>query len=243
MPGHPVPASMVEQVRADTEKLEALVQAHDVVFLLTDSRESRWLPALLCSRHDKICINSALGFDTFVVMRHGCSPLAEKLPGSSEHRLGCYFCSDVVAPQDSLTNRTLDQQCTVTRPGVSMLAASIAVELMVSILHHPHGTQAAADTEMELSEDTPTAFGIVPHQVRGFLSHFRNSLILGHSYDKCTACSEAVVKAYVEDGFSLLLKAFNSPQYLEDLTGLTAMKETNADISIEWEDMDDLDDF
>jgi hypothetical protein len=40
----------------------------------------------------KIVMNAALGFDTFVVMRHGMND------GNISSELGCYFCNDVVAP-------------------------------------------------------------------------------------------------------------------------------------------------
>ncbi len=59
---------------ADTLKLEELVKEHDVVFLLLDSREARWLPTVQSILHQKICLTIALGFDTFLVMRHGLSP-------------------------------------------------------------------------------------------------------------------------------------------------------------------------
>ncbi len=64
-------AEMLDKVQMDIKSLEDLISSHDVVFLLMDTRESRWLPTLLCASKSKICINSALGFDTYMVMRHG----------------------------------------------------------------------------------------------------------------------------------------------------------------------------
>lgn len=105
----------------DCERLHELVASHDVVFLLTDTRESRWLPSLLCASLNKVAITSAIGFDSFLVMRHGLGPddaRAGAAAGQVAHRrLGCYFCNDVVAPLNSTVDRTLDQQCTVARPG------------------------------------------------------------------------------------------------------------------------------
>lgn len=68
----------------------------------------------------QITITAALGFDSFLVMRHGAGPFSHAHDFKSEtansssanvhefcendanrkHRLGCYFCSDVVAPTD-----------------------------------------------------------------------------------------------------------------------------------------------
>lgn len=94
MPGHPVPPTNNSQTKEDVAKLEELIASHDAVFLLMDSRESRWLPTVIAAAQGKIVINAALGFDSYLVMRHGAGPDAEG------KRLGCYYCNDIVAPAD-----------------------------------------------------------------------------------------------------------------------------------------------
>uniref|UniRef100_A0A8C9Y947 Ubiquitin-like modifier-activating enzyme ATG7 n=1 Tax=Sander lucioperca TaxID=283035 RepID=A0A8C9Y947_SANLU len=200
MPGHPVNFSQatLSQAQTDVEHLEKLISQHDVVFLLMDTRESRWLPTVIAASKRKLVVNAALGFDTFVVMRHGLKkPIvtgsAPSVPGSSlfsnipGHKLGCYFCNDVVAPGDSTRDRTLDQQCTVSRPGLAMIAGALAVEMMVSILQHSEGGYAVASSSDDRMNEPPTSLGLVPHQIRGFLSRFDNVLPASLAFDKCTA--------------------------------------------------------
>uniref|UniRef100_A0A3Q3GU16 Ubiquitin-like modifier-activating enzyme ATG7 n=1 Tax=Labrus bergylta TaxID=56723 RepID=A0A3Q3GU16_9LABR len=242
MPGHPINFSeaTLSQAQRDVEQLEKLISAHDVVFLLMDTRESRWLPTVIAASKRKLVVNAALGFDTFVVMRHGLKnpPVssAPTVPGSSlfsnipGHKLGCYFCNDVVAPGDSTRDRTLDQQCTVSRPGLAMIAGALAVEMMVSILQHSEGGYAVASSSDDRMNEPPTSLGLVPHQIRGFLSRFDNVLPASLAFDKCTACSPIVLDHYEREGFNFLSKVFNSSHsFLEDLTGLTLLhQETQA---------------
>uniref|UniRef100_A0AAX7TLY4 Ubiquitin-like modifier-activating enzyme ATG7 n=1 Tax=Astatotilapia calliptera TaxID=8154 RepID=A0AAX7TLY4_ASTCA len=251
MPGHPVNFSQatLSQAQRDVEQLEKLIEEHDVVFLLMDTRESRWLPTVIAASKRKLVVNAALGFDTFVVMRHGlkkppntqsvstepdsspsCSSASSSSSTPAGHKLGCYFCNDVVAPGDSTRDRTLDQQCTVSRPGLAMIAGALAVEMMVSILQHSEGGYAVASSSDDRMNEPPTSLGLVPHQIRGFLSRFDNVLPASLAFDKCTACSPIVLDHYEREGFSFLSKVFNSSHsFLEDLTGLTLLhQETQA---------------
>lgn len=54
MPGHPVGDSLLEQTKENVDKLIDLISENDVIFLLMDSRESRWLPTVLGNTLDKV---------------------------------------------------------------------------------------------------------------------------------------------------------------------------------------------
>jgi ubiquitin-like modifier-activating enzyme ATG7 len=277
MPGHAVMDASMEGVRKDVEALERLVEEAELVFLLTDTRESRWLPTVLCAAKRKPCVNIALGFDTFVIMRHGLSPepfssdamsgklagqpcagaqeatAASTMGGTANGRegfgaggpnLGCYFCNDVVAPMDSTRNRTLDQQCTATRPGLSAMASAMGVELAVTMLHHPLRGYAPADQPgppLGL-ESEAAGLGKLPHQIRGFVTNFSSLIVTGEPFKHCTACSTPVVEGFKAGGFDFLLRAFNQPDFLEETSGLKQMLASAEDMTADWEDDGDWDD-
>lgn len=226
MSGHPA----TDEDHESFNRLCQLFDEHDVIFLLMDLRESRWLPTLLGNAKGKLVINAALGFDSYLVMRHG-NRGQDSDHGTGGSRPGCYFCNDVVAPNNSLQDRTLDQMCTVTRPGGALMASSLAVELFVSILQHPEGQFAPSD------EKSP--FGEVPHQIRGFLSNFQQSKFSVPNYVHCSACSDEVIKRYQTEGWSFIKECLDNPKYLEEVSGLTKVQE-EAELASE-RLMEDLD--
>ena len=219
MPGHAEDPSTLE---ASLNKLEELVERSDVVYLLTDTRESRWIPTVMATAHNKMLINAALGLDSWLVMRHGGG-------------LGCYFCNDVVAPENSMRNRTLDQQCTVTRPGLALIASAMAVELMVSLLHHPlgHGAPAPGRSNSSFSpavkdtgDNSSSPLGVMPHQIRGSLVSYTMMTPSVPAFSNCTGCSPSVVEAYQSNKVGLMhqVSQSNDGTFLEDLSGLTAFR-------------------
>lgn len=108
MPGHYLAnEDHVIETLKDVDTLEELVKNHDAMYLMTDSRESRWLPTILASKYNKICITIGLGFDSFVIVRHGLSPHIHKDEINGE-RLSCYFCNDVISPANTMKDRSLD---------------------------------------------------------------------------------------------------------------------------------------
>ena len=270
-----------------------------------DNACSRWLPTVLARHHNRLVINVALGFDTYLVMRHGVDagaqlcghraqhssdahagagagagagvgdvvqgggPVTSEGTGPDAARLGCYFCNDVVAPADSTRDRTLDQQCTVCDRGDMKCARGCLCVLVVCLRAHARlcrsraqalppsplrlpwscwsrcfttlmyvvcgamceaacacrasnthnwwlcwntqGARAAASKAIDaatgvatMTAKTASPLGRVPHQLRGFVSHFGALQLSTAAYDKCTACSDHILRLYRTDGMAFV---------------------------------------
>lgn len=206
-----------------------------------------------------LCITVALGFDTFVVMRHGQrkalshtqqQQLPHQLQGGEERKgekgkegksekgfsassepsqsglLSCYFCNDLSAPVDSLARRPLDQQCTVTRPGISLLASSVAAELIAALSQHP----LAPDAPHSALDHGPTdsrhsCLGSTPHCVRGTLGDFRLVCTETEAFDHCIGCSLPIAqKVCSPEKVQFIAEAIARSEMLEEVSGLAAMK-------------------
>nr|CDJ87058.1 CRE-ATG-7 protein [Haemonchus contortus] len=251
MPGHTIDESDEAALIKDLEAIEKLVITHDVVFLALDSREARWLPTVLATKHGKMAFSVALGFDNYAVIRHGVKTALEKVMPSSSgtipvhegalipySELACYFCSDVTAPGNSAVDRTLDQQCTVSRAGLSMIASGVAVELLASILQYPDPLLAPAN--IGEPDDSSSLLGATPHQVRGYLSRFSQMTPCVRRFEKCVACGTTVSEEYSNRGAGFVKEVMNCPSYLEKLTGLDRLQESINDVHIEFSDNDSV---
>lgn len=76
----------------------------------------------------------------------------------------------------------------------------------------------------------------MPHQIRGFLSTFRNMVIRGTSYPQCSACSEPIIKAYKAGGWEFVKKALDEREYVAELSGLAEVQRLaeEAAADVEW---------
>jgi len=158
-----------------------------------------------------------------------------------------------------MKDQTLDQQCTVTRPGVAAIASALLVELFASVLQHPkkhHApaparTPAAPDHSSSSSSGAPSyerdppdhALGIVPHQIRGFLHAFQNMVVSGRSYPQCSACSPAVLDAYGRGGWAFVREALSDRDYVAQVSGLAEVQRRAeaAAADVEWSEEEDGD--
>jgi ubiquitin-like modifier-activating enzyme ATG7 len=150
-----------------------------------------------------------------------------------------------------MKDQTLDQQCTVTRPGVAAIASALLVELLASVLQHPKKQHApspvrskSADSSSAASyeRDPPDhALGIVPHTIRGFLHTFQNLILSGRSYPQCSACSKPILDAYRNSGWAFVKEALNNREYVAEVSGLAEVQRRAEDVEVEWSDEEEED--
>jgi len=318
MPDHP---DSITDLETNVKQLDDLIKGSDLVFLCTDNRESRWLPSLIACVHNKPLINLALGFDSYVVMRHPLTPLRYEVtfpkfesplsgvmsegddhfeltpltppppslvsgptyfsrhPGTSKfsdhlevprlgkndyidgefgcsltslgnicigsreigssygsisaevvpqpdirlnvEEFGCYFCPSIEGVRNSVKDQALDERCTVTRGGVSMICSALGVELAISLVVHKNGFYAYGGKNCQLGEEHSLGKRDPPQQIRGNLKDFSTEQYLVKRNKKCVCCSEKV-RQYYEDAmsrFSFLEDVCHESSLLQSING------------------------
>uniref|UniRef100_A0A0N5C7Z8 Ubiquitin-like modifier-activating enzyme ATG7 n=1 Tax=Strongyloides papillosus TaxID=174720 RepID=A0A0N5C7Z8_STREA len=253
MPGHIISESQSEKYFEDFSKLDNLIQNHDTIFLLLDSKEARWLPTLMSAVYNKLVITVGIGFDSYVILRHGVnlSPYIDNsmintLTEVPCEKLGCYFCNDITSPGNSVDDRTLDMKCTVTRSGNSMTAAGNAVELYASLQQHQ--LKSGAPHISKDDHKNASLLGSVPHQLRGNLFGFSQSIWFHQRNKNCVACGDNVIEMYkscdlLKEKWQHIKEIINNREKLEMLTGLSLIQknaERNEEDVISLESEDDL---
>lgn len=146
----------------------------------------------------------------------------------------------------SLSDRTLDQMCTVSRPGLAAIASAITAELTVSLLQHPLTNLAPAYSTSShgvtvQSKDSSSILGRLPHQIRGTLFDFSNLMIHGPAYERCTACSTTILDTYRKDPFGVVQKACNDEGFLRTVTGLDKLYDATDDVEVDWSEEEEED--
>ena len=141
----------------------------------------------------------------------------------------CYFCvSDAsAAPRNSTLRRPLDVACAVTRPGLAPIAAGLAAELLIAMLHHPLGAAApheGSDDHRSPSGGTGSPLGPLFHVLR-FRLPCTVTTGTSPATDTCTACSPRVLEAFKERGAAFVLDVVNDAGVLEAVAGLRAFRD------------------
>jgi ubiquitin-like modifier-activating enzyme ATG7 len=114
----------------------------------------------------------------------------------------------------------------------------MAVELMVSLLHHADGLSAPAPA-VGTSNFMPTVsqnesgspLGVIPQQIRGSLVTYTMMTPTVPAFCHCTACSAGVVDSYLHDKVELVFQTCQSSggSFLAGISGLTAFRADAAE--------------
>lgn len=226
MPDHP---DTNDHLNDQIDQLDFLISQHDLIFLGTDNRESRWLPTLVACYHNKPLINLAVGFDNWVVMRHPLVSNSENnsngqglSDGLTVDQIGCYFCTSVEGVVNSIKDRQLDERCTVTRGGTSSIASAVAVELAIGLLNHPNGFEAISEINCQTIANSTMVVKCPPQQIRGSVNLLSSKHGLVRRNPQCCACSEKIINYYIDPTirYKFLENVCQDSQILKKITCL-----------------------